>query len=336
MKFYKLNSDQKIDSLRALLMVANSADGGISRPQSAILQAIQQCLFHTEQSLADLTPITVDELCDRFPDASVAKQLIQQMIIVSLADGIPSRAQSDLISEIAKRLKVKEPAVKVIRNLMLGNRLHFRIGFYLRCHIRDYLATQYRTQGGLTGVIKGLLGVRGFIENPPLANRFYALEKLAKNTLGYQFFDHYRKNGLKFPGEKGGFPVGALFHDFGHVLAGCDTSSEGEILAASFQAGFRHSENAFFVMLFALLTHTSGVNMTPFEVPPETGRIGKQSLANGMFTAWLAGTTATTDLGDDWDFWSYLESPIDVVREQIGVINLPEQMAAAYDDCHAA
>jgi len=319
MKFHKFDSDQGLDSLRALVMIAKVADNSMARPQRALLDAIQRCLLKTELKIEDLAVITTNELAKRFPDPLVSRQLIQQMILVSLADGPPNKAQSDLISNFATGLKVDEPAVKVIQNLMLGRRLRFRLGFYRHSHLREYIGTQFRTQGGLLGVIKGILGFRGLIENNDLADRFRAFEKLPDNTLGHQFFRHCRQNGLSFPGERGGFPVGALWHDFGHVLASYDTSPEGEILAASFQAGYRRTEDAFFTMLFAILIHTSGINMAPFEMPVLKGRIGNGDLAENMFKAWLQGIATKVDIGADWDFWSYVNLPIDVVRERLGV-----------------
>ncbi|MCZ6757768.1 MAG: hypothetical protein O7C39_05745 [Bacteroidetes bacterium] len=319
MKFHELDSHQSLDGLRALAMIGNSADSGLDQPQRALLDAIQHCLLHTDIALENLASITADELSARFQGSTESRQLIQQMILVSLADGPPNEAQSDLILDFAQALRVNEPAVKVTRHLMQGKRLRFRLGFYPRSNVRDYIAMQYRTQGGVLGVIKGLMGFRGLIENRKLADRFRALENLPKNTFGYQFFIHCRNNGLNFPGEKGGFPVGAVWHDFGHVLAGYDTSPEGEIQAASFQAGNRQNDNAFFTMLFGILIHTSGVNMAPIDMPVLKGRIGNGNLAEKMFNAWLKGTRTTVDLGADWDFWSYLNLPLDVARERIGV-----------------
>ncbi len=317
MKYYELDLDQAFDSLRALAMVARSADSGLAQPQRAVLDAIQRCLLGTDIKIEKLAEITHGELAKRFLDPLICRQLIQQMIIVSLADGAPSKAQAELISSFAVELQVREPAVRVIGNLAAGHRLKFRLGFYRRSHLLEYFGTQFRTQGGLPGVIKGILGFRGLIENRVLAARFHALEHLPAETLGYHFFQHCKTNALSFPGEKGGFPVGAVWHDFGHVLGAYDTSPEGEILAAAFQAGYRQNENAFFTMLFALLIHTAGINMAPFAMPVLKGRIGNGDLAEKMFDAWLKGAATSVDIGADWDFWPYVNMLIDLVREQL-------------------
>jgi hypothetical protein len=61
------------------------------------------------------------------------------------------------------------------------------------------------------------------------------------------------------------------------------------------------------------------VNMAPIEMPVLRGRIGNADLAEKMFNAWIQGTNATVDIGGDWDFWSYLELPLDIARERMGI-----------------
>ena len=45
--------------------------------------------------------------------------------------------------------------------------------------------------------------------------------------------------------------MGALFYHFGHALTGYDPRPAGEPPIASFQAGQRCTEDAFFTLLFA-------------------------------------------------------------------------------------
>ena len=179
-------------------------------------------------------------------------------------------------------------------------------------------------------VIKAILRFRGAIkEDPELAARFHALEKLPEDTLGHQFFRHCKKEGLAFSGEKGGFPIGALFHDFAHVLGGYDTSPEGEMKNAAFQAGFTQDDDDFFTMLFAIVIHTAGVNLAPFPMPVLLGRIGQGSLALEVLHGWQRGAAMKIDLGSNWDFWEDVEQPIDSVRERLGVPPLNSSLAAA-------
>ena len=88
---------------------------------------------------------------------------------------------------------------------------------------------------------------------------------------------------------------------------------------AAFQAGFTRDENAFFTVLFAILIHTTGINMAPFEMPVLRGRIGRGDLAADVLHGLQRGAAMKVDLGDNWDFWEYVDLPIEVARERLGV-----------------
>ena len=306
--------------LRAIAMVARAAEGGIDQPHLAIMAAVQRLVLQTDLDVDQLEEIDAEQLAENYDgDALAARQLVRGMVVLSLAVGPPTPRQTELITVFAAALGVDEPAVHVMDHLANEEMLRFRLDFYRRSHLRDYIGTQYRTQGGILGVAKAVLGLRGLVEDAALAARFRAFGELPEDTLGHGLFRYYEDNGFSFPGEPAGFPVGALFHDFGHVLGGYDSSPEGELKVAAFQAGYRDDDNAFFTVLFAVLIHTAGVNMAPIPMPVLLGRIGQGDLAEQMVHALARGSAMTTDLGDDWDFWAYVDLPLEEARARLGV-----------------
>lgn len=320
MRFLKPGPELAPLELRALTQVARAATAGLARPQRAMLDAFQRILLRTDLEVDAQTPIAPAELAAAIDDPTQARQLIRMMAALAVADGPPSLAQVDLLGAYAKALGVKEPAVRVLRPLAKGNLVRFRVAFMRHAHIRTYLRNTRRIMGGVRPMIRGALVARGAIgENTELVARFRALEQLPEDTLGHQFIRHCQEEGLKFPGEKGGFPLGALYHDFSHLLAGYDTSPEGEIKNAAFQAGFTQEEDDFFVALFALVIHTAGVNLAPFPMPKQPGRIAEGTLAWDWLHALERGAAMKVDLSAGWDFWEDVRLPIDVVRERLGV-----------------
>ncbi len=309
--------------LRAVAMVGRAADGGLGQPQRAMLDAAQRIVLDTDLDVDSLAPIAPEELAAHFRDRALARQLVRGMVAISLAAGRPTRGQVKLISSFASALGVVEPAVDVIGHLARNEMVRFRLKFFRGSHVRSYLRNTYRLMGGVLPMFKALLAARGVAnEDAEMAGRFRALEQLPEGSLGRQFFRHYTGNGLAFPGERDGFPVGALFHDFGHVLAGYDTSPEGELKAAAFQAGYTRGDHDFFTALFAILIHTAGVNVAPFEMPVLLGRIGQEGLAADILIALRRGAALKVDLGDNWNFWDYVELPIDLARDRLGVTPL--------------
>jgi hypothetical protein len=64
--------------------------------------------------------------------------------------------------------------------------------------------------------------------------------------------------------------------------------------------------------------HATGVNLTPFDLGFERGMMGEAGLAVDVLRELERGSALPLDLGDGWDFWPYMELPIDVAREQLG------------------
>ena len=314
--------------LRALLMIARAAREEFGAPQRAVVQAMQHVFFHISEDIGDLQPISPTELAAHVGQDDQALQLIRLMVVVSVADGPPSRDQVSLIEAFAAVLAVDEPAVKVIAYLAKGRLLRFRLAFLRRSHIRHYFRNTYRMSGGFLPVIKAVLRFRGVLgEDAATVSRFRSLETLSQATLGYQFFRHCVDAGIAFPGEKEGFPVGAIFHDVTHVLSGYDTSAQGELKNAAFQAGYTKGAHDFFTWLIAMVLHGARVNLTPFPMPNIEGLLGEEGLAESMVRELERGSCVKVDLGDAWDFWDHAESPIGEVRERLGIP--PSQLTQA-------
>jgi hypothetical protein len=310
---------------QALSAVARAATSGLGPAQRAMLDAAQQVVLGTDLDDDDQKPIAPAELANHVDDPGEVQQLIRLMVATSLADGPPSLEQLERMTSFASALGVEEPSLRVVGQLARGRLLRFRLAFFRRSHVRVYLRNTRRLMGGIRPMIRAAGVARGVLgEDTETVARYRALAHLPEDTLGHRFYRHYTDEGLAFPGEKGGFPVGALFHDFSHVLAGYDTSPEGELRNAAFQAGFTRHEDAFFTLLFAIVIHTAGVNLAPFPMPVLRGRIAQGSLAVEVLRALERGAVLKVDLGADWDFWQFVHLPIDVAREQLGVPPLAE------------
>jgi hypothetical protein len=319
MKLQRPNPESAPYGVRAMLTVARAAEGGLGPTHRTILAAAQSMILHTDLDIDTLEPIDAQELAAHFRPVELGRQLIQGMVVLSLCDGPASPEQMRTITAYAEAMEVDEPAIRVIQRLAEHELLLFRLDFYRRSHMRHIFESQYRTQGGILGVAKGILGLKGVVTDPALAARFEAFGSLPENTLGHAFYRHYKSNGFAFPGEPAGFPVAGVYHDFSHVLAGYGIEPDGEVQTAAFSAGYRKNEHAFFILLFVVLTFSSGVNMTPVAQPEIRSVLGKGDTAKKMLRAIERGSQMNTDLAEDWDFWPLVELPIDEVRRRLNV-----------------
>ena len=316
MRLLRPSPDQAPFALRAMKMVVDATAPNL--PARRLMEAAQRQILGTSYDIDALAPITAAELAQGFPDPTLRRQLVQGMIVASIANGIPSAAQFAIVQRFAAALAVDSPEVETIRRLAERQMLLFRLDFYRRSHLRQMVEDQLQYHGGLLGLVKGLLGQRGYIEDQSVAAPYRALERLPAGTLGKVFFDHCRSQGFSFPGEPGGFPEAAIYHDLTHVLSGYGVDAAGEMQICGFQAGYMRKNTAY-MALFGLLSFTTGVNMTPLPQPHSVGLLGEEDLADKFLHAVERGSRVNTDLSAHWDFWPLLALPIDEVRERLSI-----------------
>jgi hypothetical protein len=302
--------------LRAMKVVA-TVDGPLAPAARALLDGAQRHLLGTSLSLDELGAIAPEELAPAIEGAELREQFVKGLVLVSLADGVPSAKKGDAVGAFAKALGVSNLEVKTVERLAHKHMLLFRADFMRRSHIADMVKHQV-ADTGLWATVKAVLGMRGLVEEPELAARYRALGALPKETLGRQYVDYLERNGFSAPGEKGGFPEAGVYHDFTHVLSGYATDSPGEMEVAAFVAGYK-KENPFYVLLFVMLTFGTGVNVTPIPQPHSEGILGEPGLAEKVWRALERGGKVRVDLSDGWNHWEYVDKPIDEVRRLLGV-----------------
>jgi hypothetical protein len=195
--------------------------------------------------------------------------------------------------------------------------LLFRLDFLRHGHIADIMRNQL-DQHGILGLAKSVLGMRGLSEDQDLAAKYRAWERLPQDSLGHAVWLYYQRNGFALPGERTGFPEAGLYHDFSHVLADYNTDAPGEIEVASFTAGYKQ-RRPFYVVLFAVLLFSTGVNVRPIAGATSTGLLGEPGVARRMFAALERGSQVATDLADKWDYWPYVGLPLAEARQRLAI-----------------
>lgn len=310
--------------LRAMKTVA-SADGAIGSVQRTVIEAARRVILRIDADLDGLPPITPEAFAAAFTAPELRRQFVNGLLVVALADGIPSRAMVAKVEAFAEALGVGATEVRDLRRLSEHHLLLFKLDFLRRSQVGEIMLNQLE-QHGLKALARSVLGLRGLAEDQALAARYRAWEKLPDDTLGSALLAFYRKNGFALPGERGGFPEAGLYHDLSHVLGGYDTSPEGEVQVAAFSAGYKRNR-PFYVVLFALMVYSTGVNVRPTAGGYTTvGVLGKPGMAERLFAAIERGSQVTTDLADKWDYWPYVGLPLEEARRRLNVV--PQGLAA--------
>jgi len=305
--------------LRAMHQLA-MARGEIGAASRALIAAAQRHVLHTDFDIDGLRPIAADELAAAFRDPALARQFVQGMTVVSLADGPPTEAQGRLMTSYARALGVDEPAVRVMNELANHHTVLFKLDFMRRSHLADMFKGAVHRDGFLA-TARSFAAFRGLREDPAVAARYKALGQLPKDTLGYAFWQHCSENGFAFPGEPFGFPEAGVYHDFTHVLSGYSTEPSGEVQIGGFTAGYK-KHTPIFVILFVMLTFSAGTNVTPVEQPVSFSILVQDGLADGFFTAVERGSRVPIDLSDGWGHWAWVEKPLAQARAELNITPL--------------
>ena len=303
--------------LRAMKTVA-SATGPMSPVRRTLLDAARRVILRVDADIDALAPITPTEFAAGFALPELREQFTNGMLVMALSDGVPPREMVADVEAFAKAIGVSTPALTDLRLLAEGYMTIFKIDFLRRSQIADIMKNQFEQKGPL-GLAKAVLTMRGMMEDPALASRYRAWKDLPEGTLGRSLVEFYAKNGFSLPGERKGFPEAGLYHDLCHVLGGYGTDPEGEVQVAAFTAGFK-KERPLFIMLFAVLIFSTGVNMRPSNEEFTTvGVLGKPGMADRIFAAMARGTKVNQDLSDKWDYWAVAALPLDEVRRRLNV-----------------
>jgi hypothetical protein len=303
--------------LRAVRTAVARADG-IPPAARAMMSAAEQVLLNLDADLDTLPTIAPAELVSGLRTPGLGEQVVQAMLLGVLADGTPEPACEARAEAFARALGVGLPGLRTVRLLCEHHMALFRIDFLRRSNFRDMIRDQYQHHGGVRGVVEGVMGMRGLREDPELARRYQAFGDLPEDTLGHAFFHHYRSNGFALPGERGGFPEGAVYHDMTHVLSGYGATPEGETMVGGFTAGYKRV-NPFYVLLLPTLTFSAGVNMTPSNQPRVTATLAQPGVAEGFIQAVERGGRVNTDLSANWDYWPFVELPLAEARTRLNI-----------------
>ena len=308
--------------LRLLASVAVNPESLTTRERQ-FLQVVNTLHQGSDEGIA-YSPIDTSQVAHVIIDPHHRKRLLQLAIVMTMVERDITARQQQTLQSLASGLSVNERGLRVLHAAASRHQFLARLDMTRRM-MGNMVEPVYREEG-IAGVkkIMGSLFFRKGGEDPALAWRFRQLGLLPQDTLGRAFWEHCTQRQFGFPGEPGAIPLRLVFHDFGHVLAGYDTTPAGEIQQGAFQAGFVRTDG-FMFLLFVILHFHWGVKVTPIADANE-----------GLFDIPLVmralqrGAACTVDLSDHWDFWEVVEVPLEEVRARYGV-SLRSSPAAAQD-----
>lgn len=295
--------------LGAMRAIAETNGIATSDDRLAVTAASHYIFGHTPPlAFEAITPATPSQLASALRDGDLAKDGVKFLTVMAFVDGSLDKAKIANVLHYANALGIHEHYLQEIKEAAEG-RLQEVLADMTRCNMESITGRPWKG----ADVNKWLLPYGGGAANPALAQRFSTLGKLAHRTFGHAFWTHFRENGYAFPGEPNALNAAfAVPHDSVHVLTGYDTKARGELLTSTFTAAMHPQyPMAGHVLPVIFSWH---LKMQINEVAHDAaGALDPQE----FWHAWAAGAETTIDtFAPDWNFWSYVEVPLDVLRQR--------------------
>ncbi len=296
-----------INAIATINFTTQSSDA-----EKICLEQIYNKIFKKDDFDANrLTEVRADHIKKLLPDYYVREQLAQMQCVMALINAELNEAKLKIVLDYMQTLEINEPYTKHLKMLYEG-----KIGQL----IEDMTIKNYQSIfGGLLSykeIQHAFFPYTGSDDDKKLADKFYNLEMLPADSLGYQFWHWYTSRKFKFPGEPGGFyDAFAVPHDCTHIIAGYDTDAEGEICVSTFTAHMNKKLPMTGHILPVILTWHLGIDVN------ELVRVNIGKLNIPLFwDAWVRGYQINTNIfSKQWDFWTLKNESVDALRKTYGL-----------------
>ncbi len=127
-----------------------------------------------------------------------------------------------------------------------------------------------------------------------LVERLRALHDLPQGTLGYEYVEFYRRNGIVLPGEDPAMPAVFVAHDMCHVIAGYEPTGPEEIALGAMQLCVSDDDRHWVQFLGNLAVHEAGF-FTNEAVTGKTATLAREGSAVLMAEGMRRGSRCTGD-----------------------------------------
>jgi hypothetical protein len=149
-----------------------------------------------------------------------------------------------------------------------------------------------------------------------LAARLQASHELPVGTLGYEYVEFYRRNGLRLPGDDPHIPLTFVSHDMCHVIGGYEPVGIDEIALGGMQLAMADTDVHWLQLLTSACTRPA--SSEPRTSRPGSARWVDRAPPRPSPTRWLEAPNAPATSPTS-DHMAMADRPLADVRAQFGV-----------------
>jgi hypothetical protein len=310
------------DAARVLGMVRAAFEpvSGLDELQESVLGGIASSLYGLE--LSDVPAATDDVVSS----ASKAERLhaVHLMVVLEFVEHPLNTSVAPTVEHYAHHLGVSLTLLRDARELAHG---HFawmyldlqRHSWYEEETIKESL------RGRWEELIRSKLAYTGVVADKMIEEKWRALRDCPDGSWGKTVADFYDRHGFPFPGERFGiYELGAR-HDWVHVLAGYETTPEGELDVFAFIAASMTDERGLVLLAITLglfqngsIRHVAGkrIKNARSDTLNDDGAVAR------WVEAFRRGNLCTSDVMGSVRLFEHKDEPLDEARARFGVVPL--------------
>ncbi len=310
-----LPTDSDARLVLGMVKAAFAPAGGFDELQEALLDGIARSLYSVD--FGDVAVAT---------DAQVASatraerlQAVHVLVVLEFIEHPLREDVEESIEHYARRLSVSTALLRDARRLAHG---HFasmyldlqRHSWYEEETIKESL------RGRWEELIRSKLAYTGVVADHAIAEKWRSLRDCPEGSWGKAVADFYDRHGFPFPGERYGiYELGAR-HDWVHVLAGYETTPEGELDVFAFIAASMADERGLVLLATTLglfqngsIRHVAGKRIGN----ARSDTLSDDGAIDHFTDALRRGNVCTTDIMGTVDIFAYQDVPLDVARSAV-------------------
>jgi Coenzyme Q (ubiquinone) biosynthesis protein Coq4 len=303
--------DAMVETVVRVLLGAVDVDGGATDEQRAALGAV--VAGYWERPDLDLTALSLLDpagAAAAVTEPAHRRRVRELMVMLELCRHPLSDAQVTQVEEYAAALGETGPGLALARRLV-NDGAAAAAADYLRFLGDKQQEFEEPTLRGRPA------GSEAETANAELLARLRELHDLPEDTLGYQYVEFYRRNGIELPGEDPNQPAVFVSHDMCHVIAGYEPTGQGEIALGAMQLALDDTDVHWLAFLGNLSVHEAGF-LGVGDLVPKQATMTREGAPEMLARAFARGAQCTGDFTTA-DHLALAATPIADVRAQFGV-----------------
>jgi hypothetical protein len=294
---------------RVLLGAIDTGDGGTDEQRGLLTAVVSGYWGRPDLDLTTLEHLEPDATPSYFPEPAQRRRLREFMVLLEFCRHPLTDEQVARVDAYADALGEDGPGLRLARTLVREGTARA---------LADY--TRFTNVARVAWAEPSLIDQYLRVLDEPdaeLAARLTALHDLPEGTLGYEYVEFYRRQGLDLPGVDTYIPAFFVAHDMNHVIAGYGTTGQEETALSAMILGMADTDDHWVLLITSMAAYELGLSKTDAFVGKEEV-LARDGAAALVADALRRGAACNGDFSST-DHLAIAHLPLAEVREQFDV-----------------